>query len=89
MRRVERHQVKEVNSLWLWYKTVNPLKVVINFTVIYIARFVPHLPLKNTLYRFLGMKIGKFQWVLWLCLIYFPELIEIRIIQLLGIILQY
>lgn len=79
MRRVERHQVKEVNSLWLWYKTVNPLKVVINFTVIYIARFVPHLPLKNTLYRFLGMKIGKNVSVGLMVMfdIFFPELIEI------------
>ena len=44
MRRVKRHQAGEVNSLWFWYKTVNPLKVVLNFIVIYIARFIPHLP---------------------------------------------
>lgn len=49
MRRVKRHQAGEVNSLWFWYKTVNPLKVVLNFIVIYIARFIPHLPLKNLL----------------------------------------
>lgn len=79
MRRVERHQAGEVNSLWYWYKTVNPLKVVLNFIVIYIARFVPWLPLKNSLYRVIGMKVGKNVSVGLMAMfdIFFPELIEI------------
>ncbi|NLZ52199.1 MAG: acyltransferase [Thermoanaerobacteraceae bacterium] len=79
MRRVKRHQVNEVNSLWFWYKTVNPFKVVINFIVIYLARFIPHLPLKNALYRLIGMKVGKHVSVGLMAMfdIFFPELIEI------------
>lgn len=79
MRRVERHQTEEVNSLWFWYKTVNPLKVVLNFIVIYTARFIPILPLKNSLYRIIGMKVGKNVSVGLMAMfdIFFPELIEI------------
>ncbi|MDD4570101.1 MAG: acyltransferase [Tepidanaerobacteraceae bacterium] len=79
MRRVKRHQVGDVNSLWLWYKTVNPIKVAFNFVVIYIARFVPWLPLKNLLYRIIGIKVGKRVSVGLMAMfdIFFPELIEI------------
>lgn len=86
MRRVQRHQVKEVNSLWYWYKTVNPFKVVINFIVIYFARFIPHLPLKNFLYRLIGMKVGKNVSVGLMAMfdIFFPELIEIGDNSIIG-----
>ena len=79
MRRVERHQSEGVNSLWYWYKTVNPIKVVINFIFIYIARFVPWFPLKNFLYRVIGIKVGKNVSVGLMAMfdIFFPELIEI------------
>jgi len=79
MRRVERYKVDKVNSLWHWYKTVNPFKAVINFIVIYIARFIPHLPLKNFLYRLVGIKVGKNVSVGLMAMfdIFFPELIEI------------
>lgn len=79
MRRVKRHQTEDFNSLWFWYKTVSPLKVVLNFIVIYIARFVPHLPLKNSLYRLIGMKVGRNVSVGLMAMfdIFFPELIEI------------
>ncbi|WP_147804354.1 acyltransferase [Alkalicoccus halolimnae] len=58
-RRTERYQVTEANSLWQVYKTVPFLKVVKNFLVIQIARYMPFLGLKNKLYRtFLRSKIG-------------------------------
>ncbi|HHY70104.1 MAG TPA: acyltransferase [Thermoanaerobacterales bacterium] len=86
MRRVERHPVGEINSLWFWYKTVNPLKVVVNFIVIYIARFVPWFPLKNFLYRIIGMKVGKNVSVGLMAMfdIFFPELIEIADNTIIG-----
>ncbi len=79
MRRVKRHQVGDINSLWFWYKTVNPVKVVFNFIIIYIARFVPWLPLKNSLYRLLGMQVGANVSIGLMVMfdIFFPELIEI------------
>jgi acetyltransferase-like isoleucine patch superfamily enzyme len=79
MRRVERHKAGDINSLWFWYKTVNPLKVVLNFIIIYVARFIPWLPLKNSLYRLIGMKVGKNVSVGLMAMfdIFFPELIEI------------
>lgn len=79
MRRVKSHPVENINSLWYWYKTVNPVKVVINFIFIYLARFVPWLPLKNALYRIIGIKVGKNVSVGLMVMfdIFFPELIEI------------
>jgi acetyltransferase-like isoleucine patch superfamily enzyme len=87
MRRVERHAaVGEANSLWYWYKTVNPLKVVINFIVIYTCRFLPWLPLKNVLYRAIGMKVGKKVSVGLMAMfdIFFPEMIEIGDNSIIG-----
>jgi len=60
MRRTKRYKVKNVNSLWLIYKTVSFFKVVKNFIVIQIAHYTPFLSVKNWLYRtFLRMDVGK------------------------------
>lgn len=79
MRRVNRKKVGNINSLWFWYKTVNPFKAVFNFILIYVARFIPWLPLKNSIYRLTGMKVGKNVSVGLMVMfdIFFPELIEI------------
>ena len=59
MRRTSRHTVTGANSLWHVYKTVPFWKVVKNFLVIQVSRYVPFLGMKNWLYRtFLRMKIG-------------------------------
>jgi len=67
------------NSMLKWYRVRNPLRVVVNFLVIYACRFLPSLALKRALLRLLGMKVGRnvsiglgatFD-------IFFPELIEI------------
>lgn len=49
----------EKNSLGYWYKAVNPLKVVVNFLVIYLCKYLPFLSVKNWLYRRLGVKVGR------------------------------
>lgn len=60
MRKTERHPVKGANSLWNVYKTVPFLKVLKNVSVIQIARYMPMMSWKNTIYRtFLNMKIGE------------------------------
>lgn len=86
MRRVERHTVQGSNSLWYWYKTVSPLRVAVNFIVIYLCRFLPWLPLKNALYRALGMKIGRNVSVGLMAMfdIFFPEMIEINDNTIIG-----
>jgi acetyltransferase-like isoleucine patch superfamily enzyme len=62
-----------------WYKIKNPLRVSLNFIVIYLCRFLPSLSLKNFLYRSIGMKVGKDVSVGLMAMfdIFFPELIEI------------
>jgi acetyltransferase-like isoleucine patch superfamily enzyme len=60
MRRTERYPVESANSLWQIYQTVSFWKVIKNFTVIQISRYMPFLSVKNWLYRtFLRMKVGQ------------------------------
>lgn len=51
MRKTERFPVEHANSLWQIYKTVSFWKVVKNFIIIQLARYIPFLSLKNSLYR--------------------------------------
>lgn len=60
MRKLERYEVNDENALWNMYKTVSFWKVVKNFIVIQLARYMPFLKIKNWLYRnFLHMNIGE------------------------------
>ncbi len=67
------------NSLQHWTKTVNPLRVVFNFIVIYTCRFMPSLTVKNWLYRLVGIKVGKHVSVGLMAMmdVFFPEEITI------------
>lgn len=59
MRRTERFKVEGSNSLWQMYRTVSFWKVVKNFIVIQLARYMPFLSVKIWLYRkLLRMKVG-------------------------------
>lgn len=59
MRRTERFKVEGSNSLWQIYRTVSFWKVVKNFIVIQLARYMPFLSVKIWLYRkLLRMKVG-------------------------------
>ncbi|GIO23909.1 DapH/DapD/GlmU-related protein [Oceanobacillus sp. J11TS1] len=62
MRRTERYKVHHnANSLWQMYDTVSFFKVVKNFIVIQIARYMPFVRMKNWMYRrFLHMKVGDY-----------------------------
>ncbi|MCY8231457.1 acyltransferase [Priestia endophytica] len=60
MRKLECYEVNDENALWNMYKTVSFWKVVKNFIVIQLARYMPFLKVKNWLYRtFLRMNIGE------------------------------
>jgi len=74
------------NSLLLWRKIRNPLRVAFNFMLIYAARYSPSLRLKNALYRACGAKIGKgAAFGLGAVLdIFFPELIEVGEESIIG-----
>jgi len=47
------------NSLHLWHKAVSPPRVVYNFLVITVSRYMPSLRLKNILLRSAGINVGK------------------------------
>lgn len=49
----------ERNSLWFWPQAKHPLRVIYNFLLITIARYVPSFRVKNFLLRRTGMKVGK------------------------------
>ncbi len=79
MRRVVAHRCGDGNSMLGWFRVRNPLRVAVNFLVIYACRFLPSLWLKRVLLRMIGMRVGRnvaiglgatFD-------IFFPELIEI------------
>ncbi len=60
MRQTNRYKVDKANSLWQIYKTVSFWKVMKNFIIIQLGRYMPFLSVKNWLYRvFLRMDIGK------------------------------
>jgi len=67
------------NSLLYWYKVKNPLIVIYNFILIYLAKYLPSLTLKRIIYRLCGIKVGKNSAIgLGVTFdIFFPELIEI------------
>ncbi|VVB58413.1 2,3,4,5-tetrahydropyridine-2,6-dicarboxylate N-acetyltransferase [Candidatus Anstonella stagnisolia] len=80
MRRLEKlHLPSGKNSLNYWWRARNPLKLVFNFLIVQICRYLPSVSLKNFLYRTLGMKIGKNAAFAFgaTCDFFFPELIEI------------
>lgn len=70
---------KGKNSLHQWYKAVNPLRVILNFMLITLCKYVPSLSLKRLLYRIVGVHVGKDVSVGLAAMmdIFYPELITI------------
>jgi acetyltransferase-like isoleucine patch superfamily enzyme len=48
-----------LNALQYWARYTNPLRVVLNFLIIYTNRYMPSERLKNVLYRLTGMQVGR------------------------------
>jgi len=60
VRRVRHYPVAgSTNSMRGWYRRVGFFRVVFNFLVITLCRYLPSLRLKNILYRLVGMKVGR------------------------------
>lgn len=86
-RKTERYPVKTANSLWHIYQTVPFWKVVKNFIVIQISRYMPFLHVKNWLYRkLLRMNVGEETAVALMVMmdIMFPERITIGRNSIIG-----
>ncbi|MCX6778454.1 MAG: acyltransferase [Candidatus Micrarchaeota archaeon] len=85
MRRVRSFRT-EKNSLSYWWKIKNPLIVIFNFKLIYLARYMPSLAIKRFLYRLCGARIGKDVGVGLGAVfdIFFPENIEIGDNSIIG-----
>ena len=45
--------------MWHWRRHVPLWRVARNFLVVYLCRYLPSLPLKNLLYRSLGVRVGR------------------------------
>jgi len=69
----------EVNSLKHWYKVRSPFRVVLNFILIWISKWMPSLAVKRGIFRLLGVKVGKDVSIgLGVQLdVFFPELVEL------------
>lgn len=74
-----KYKGKRLNSACDWYKTRNPLKVIFYAFLMTLMKFVPPCSLKNSVFRFMGVKIGKDVVISPGVLIdpFFPELITI------------
>ncbi|GAB4259021.1 MAG: acyltransferase [Thermoleophilia bacterium] len=57
--RLTRYPSGDANSMWGWRRQVPLRRVARNFVVIYACRYLPSLPLKNLLYRSLGVRVGR------------------------------
>ncbi len=80
MRKIESHAVKgDKNSLRYWHYTTNPIRVCINFALLWLGKWLPSLSAKNWLYRIVGVQVGKNASIAAGVSIdfFFPELIEI------------
>jgi len=78
MRRVNIHKCSG-NSLHAWHRVKNPLRVCLNFLLIYAARYSPSLSLKRLLLRAAGARVARgAAFGLGATMdIFFPELISI------------
>lgn len=86
-RRVDRHPVSGPrNSMHYWPQVGGFWRVSFNFIVITLARYVPWLGVKNTMYRWLGMRVGKNVAFGLMAMpdVFFPNLISIGDNSLIG-----
>lgn len=68
-----------------WKNIRHPVRVLKNFIIATVCRFMPDMKLKSMLYRKMGVKIGKNVSLLGVKMdIFFPELIEIGDNTLIG-----
>lgn len=71
---------KRLNAACDWHELRSPMRLFLNALVVQACKKVPSIGLKNSLYRMIGVKIGKDVAIAPDVLIdpFFPELIEIK-----------
>jgi acetyltransferase-like isoleucine patch superfamily enzyme len=76
----------EHNSLQYWTKMAHPVKVVRNFILIFLCRYLPSENLKNVLLRWTGMKVGArvSAGLMSMFDVFFPEMITIGPNSIIG-----
>lgn len=86
MRDLEVYPSKGRNPMRSWYRIRSPIRVIVNFIIIYTCRYLPSLALKNALYRLVGIKMGRDVSIGLMVMfdIFFPELIEIGANTVIG-----
>jgi acetyltransferase-like isoleucine patch superfamily enzyme len=74
------------NSLWIWTRDSDPLRVTFNFLMLLIVRYSPSLQLKIEAMRLMGVKVGeKVSMALNATVdIFYPELITIGDNSIIG-----
>jgi len=67
------------NALQYWHKMRNPFRVVFNFILIFLCRYLPSMVLKSVLLRWTGMKVGRHVSPGLMCMfdVFFPDLITL------------
>ncbi|MBD3397891.1 acyltransferase [Candidatus Micrarchaeota archaeon] len=85
-RKLQVVKTKGENSLRHVWKHRDPFRVVFNFIIIYLAKYVPSMRMKNGLLQLTGMKIGKSASIGLAAMfdIFYPELIEIGENSIIG-----
>lgn len=74
-----RSHIGRGNSLTGWWRRRNPFRVMFNFSVVMLCKYIPSLRVKRLLYRTINMKVGRDVSVgLGAVMdVFYPELIEI------------
>jgi len=77
----------EKNPAYEYFKTNGKLKTIFNGFICHICRVIPSIRIKNSLYRMIGVKIGKYVVIAAYVEIdpYFPELITIEDNVIIGV----
>ena len=81
------HYTGKNNPAWDYYHSQGKLRTIGNGFICHICRILPSMRMKNALYRFIGVNIGKHVVIAAYVIIdpYFPELITIEDNVIIGV----
>src|SRR5438445_5353294 len=85
MRQLDETSFKNRNAASYWYRTRNPIRVLMNGLLMMLAKYFPSMMVKRNVFRLMGAKIGKDVVIAPSTLDpIFPELIEIGDNSIIG-----
>ena len=59
MRKLDETSFKNRNAASYWYRTRNPIRVLMNGLLMMLAKYFPSMMVKRNVFRLIGAKIGK------------------------------